>query len=243
MSEFRTENLGKGFKICVSDSHGFGTDAVLLADFASPGSGDAACDLCAGCGIVTVLWRRNGRGGRITAVELMPEACELAQRSFELNGLGADTGVINCDLRQIASVLPHGCMDVVAVNPPYKAKGSGVVSGSPSASAARHETMCSLSDVCAAAAHLLRFRGRLCMCNRPERLADAFEEMRLHGIEPKRLRFVSKSPGSKPWLFLLEGTKGGRPFLNVEPELMMYSREGVYSSEVREIYGDCGKEN
>ncbi len=38
MNEFRKEYLGSGITAFVSDDHGFGTDAVLLADFASPGS-------------------------------------------------------------------------------------------------------------------------------------------------------------------------------------------------------------
>jgi methyltransferase small len=54
-------------------------------------------------------------------------------------------------------------------------------------------------------------------------------------IEPKRLQFVSKNPDTAPWLFLLEGRKGGKPFLNVLPQF--YIRDGETDSEaVRNLY-------
>ena len=45
----------------------------------------------------------------------------------------------------------------------------------------------------------------LCICNRPERLADVICSMRANGIEPKRLRTVQKDRSSDPWLILVEG--------------------------------------
>ena len=59
--------------------------------------------------------------------------------------------------------------------------------------------------------------------------------MRANNIEPKRLRFVSKSPETAPWLFLIEGRKGGNPFMTVMPNLFMGS--GGISPELMELYG------
>ena len=95
--------------------------------------------------------------------------------------------------------------------------------------------MCSLDDLCAAAARLLKFGGRLCICQRPERLCDAICAMRDHGMEPKRLRFVTQRPGRPPWLFLLEGKKGAKPFLQVEKDLIIEG-PGGFSREVLDIY-------
>ena len=236
------EYLGSGVKVVVSESHGFGTDAVLLADFASPKRKEKACDLGTGCGIIPMLWCRNSAAGHITAVEVQPLGCEQTEKSIEISGMSDKVTVINADLREIKSFLPHACMDVVTMNPPYKAANSGIVSTANSEKIARHETMCSLSDVTEAAAHLLNFGGRLCLCNRPERLSDTIFAMKQSGIEPKRLRFVVKNPQSRPWLFLIEGRKGGKPFLNVEPMLIMYKSDGELSDEVNEIYGEY-KEN
>ncbi|MDD6275377.1 MAG: methyltransferase [Clostridia bacterium] len=242
MSAENTEYLGSGIKVVVSENHGFGTDAVLLADFASPKRKDKACDLGTGCGIIPMLWCRNQAAEHITAVEIQHQGCEQAKKSAQISGVSDKVTVIQADLREIKSVLPHACMDIVTMNPPYKAVDTGIISASESEKIARHETMCGIADVTNAAAHLLNYGGRLCLCNRPERLSDTLFAMKQSGIEPKRLRFVVKNPQSRPWLFMVEGRKGGKPYLNVEPMLIMYNSDGELSDEVTKIYGEY-KEN
>ena len=87
---------------------------------------------------------------------------------------------------------------------------------------ARHEVLCTIGDVCKSANRLLKFGGRLCMCNRPERLADVLNAMRSNNIEPKTLQLVCKDYSSAPWLFLVEGKKGAKPSLKVLPNKYMY---------------------
>lgn len=93
-----------------------------------------------------------------------------------------------------------------------------------------------MEDVCAAASRLLRFGGRLCVCQRPERLPDMMEAMRNHGIEPKRLRMVQQRGDKAPWLVLMEGKKGSRPFLQVEAPLIVEDGAGGFSPEMKRIY-------
>ena len=72
--------------------------------------------------------------------------------------------------------------------------------------------MCSIDDVCAAAAKLLQTGGRLCVCQRPERLLDVLESMRAHKIEPKRVRFVQKRGDTAPCFFWRRGTRAAGAF-------------------------------
>ena len=58
-------------------------------------------------------------------------------------------------------------------------------------------------------------------------LADCIDAMRQNGIEPKRLQFVAKADDAQPWLFLLEGRSGGKPFLNVLPLRIVGDGSGV----------------
>ncbi len=74
------------------------------------------------------------------------------------------------------------------------------------------------------------------MCQRPERLCDVLEAMRQNGIEPKRLRFVHQRPDTAPWLFLAEGKKGAKPFLQVEKPFLIEG-EGGFSRELLDLYG------
>ena len=60
--------------------------------------------------------------------------------------------------------------------------------------------------------------------------------MRSAGLEPKRVRMVSKNPQTAPWLVLVEGRKGGNPFLQVEPQLYTQSTNGDVSAELKRIY-------
>ena len=64
-----------------------GTDSILLADFARPGKRDRILDLGTGSGILPVLLLSIAPAATASAVELSPEACNLAQTNFQCNGL------------------------------------------------------------------------------------------------------------------------------------------------------------
>lgn len=237
MEEFREEFLGSGITALVSDEHTFGTDAVLLADFANIRAKDICCDLGTGCGIIPLIWCKN-EVNRIYAVEISKKAAAQAKAAAELNNLGNKLEVINCDLRDIKGKIPAGSVNVVTMNPPYTAEGAGIISSSEADKIARHGTMCGFDDICGAASYLLNYGGRLCMCIRPERMCELFVSMQSAKIEPKRIRFVAKRPGSRPWLVLVEGRRGGKSGLTVESELFVYGEGDEYSQEMKEIYKD-----
>lgn len=225
------EELGFGYRIAISKEHRFGTDAFLLADFAAPRHKDRCCDLCSGNGIVGLLMMRNYQPKSVTAVEISREAHELAAASKELSRLEGFFPV-NADLRTWRD---GGTFDLITCNPPYKKSGTGARSSGSAEAIARHEIECTVGDVCEAARRNLRFGGRLCICQRPERLADCIFEMRRCDIEPKRLRTVHKDAGSLAWLILIEGRFGGLGFMTVEKPLLMYE-SGEYSEEIKRIY-------
>lgn len=232
----KKEPLGNGIEIYVSEKHRFGTDAILLANFADPKRSDTVCDLGTGCGIIPFLWYRRREHIAVTGVEIQPDACLLAERSAEENGLSENFSVICSDLQDLKGKVPFGSFRLVTCNPPYKADGAGIRSKSVADKIARHEISCSLDDIIGVAAKLLQTSGRLCMCNRPERITDMVCSMREHGIEPKRMRIVCQRVGVEPWLVLLEGRRCGKPGLRIMPPL--YIQEGEnFSQEMIEIYG------
>ena len=238
MPEYKYEYLGSGIRVAVSKEHSFGTDAMLLADFASPKRNEKACDLGTGCGIIPMIWCRNGQAKEITAVELQEKGFLQTCESIRISSVEDKVRAVNHDLKDIKSVLGHASMDIVTMNPPYKAADAGIKSVAKAELIARHEVECNLDDICSTAAYLLNFGGRLCMCNRPERLSDTIVAMKNNGIEPKRLRLVAKTPYTRPWLFLIEGRKGGKPFMNIDPLLIIYGEDGELSKEVTDIYGE-----
>ncbi|CDZ23988.1 methyltransferase small [[Clostridium] cellulosi] len=232
--EEKIEPLGGGFFAVTSKNHTFGTDAILLSDFAAPKAAKRLCDLCSGCGIIAVLWACEGGARQIDAVEIQSDAVRLIEKSAEINGF-SNIHPINADLRALDSSY-NDCYNLVACNPPYKQAGTGGISRSTSARIARHELACTLGDIIETSSRILKGGGRLCLCHRPERLADIICLMREKGIEPKRLRFVQQRVDTKPWLVLVEGKKGAKPGLLAEPALIVESDDGGYSSEMSAIY-------
>ena len=85
------------------------------------------------------------------------------------------------------------------------------------------------------AARLLKFGGRFAVCFKPERLCDLITLMRENGVEPKRVQFVQKDENSAPWLVLVEGKKGAKPFLEVLPPIFVY-KDGEYTDFMKKIY-------
>ena len=232
------EELKSGLWVCRSKVHSFGTDAFLLTGFCGYRAKDRVCDLGTGCGIIPLLMQRYRPPKIVYAVDIQPDAIEQLRLGMEKSGGTLAIEPICADLREL-SMLPQGQLDLVTCNPPYKANAAGILSEDPQKQIARHEIAGGIGDICAAASRLLKYHGRFCLCCRPERLADVMCAMRANGIEPKRLRLVCKTPESAPWLFLLEGKKGGKPFLQIEPALFVRSG-GEMTAEAAQIchFGD-----
>lgn len=235
MTNSSYEKLTDTIKICVTAEHRFGTDAFLLTDFANPRKKDLVCDLGTGCGIIPLLMSKELAPKKIYAVDIQPQAIEQLKLSLECSGL-ENIEPICADLKELWQDAPLGMLDVVTCNPPYKAADCGIQSEMTAQKIARHEILCDINDVCRAGARLLKFGGKLCICNRPERLCDVIAAMKANDIEPKQIRFVSKTPKDAPWLFLIEGKKGGKPFLKILPQLYIQGQNG-FSEELMKIYG------
>lgn len=233
------EQLSGGLSIAVNQRHRFGTDAFLLEHFAGVRGIDTACDLCAGCGIIGLLMLRRERPPRaVTALEIEPDAVALMDAVRTQNALTERFLPLCGDLRNIRDLMPAHSHTLVTCNPPYFPAGSGYLCPETQRRNARHENevSCTIQEVCEAAAWLLQYGGRLCLCQRPERLADVLEAMRQCKLEPKRLRWVQQRPEKAPWLFLVEGKAGGKPGLTVEPPLIVEDSAGGYSAEMKHIY-------
>ncbi len=236
--ETQLENLGNNTFVCVSKDHTFGTDAIALAHFSAPKKNTVACDLGSGCGIIPMLFCRDGLCRSVTAVEIQENACRQIEKAIGINSLQEKFSVVNHDLRTITeNDIKLYSFDLVTMNPPYKAPGAGKTSLSESALIARHEIMCVFDDVTKAAVKLLKFGGRLCVCHRPERLADVICSMRENGIEPKRVRMLVHTVGKSACLVMVEGKKGASSGVVIEPDMILRNEDGTYTEKALSMYG------
>ena len=121
-------------------------------------------------------------------------------------------------------------------NPPYFDAARGAVAKGTERGLARADCTCTLSQLCAAAARLLRHGGSFCLVFRVERMAELFACLQGCGLEPKRLRLVQNTAQSAPKLLLLEARKGGKPGLSVAAPLLLRGPDGGESEELAQIY-------
>ncbi len=214
----------------------FGTDGVLLADFARCKKSDKMIDLCSGTGIVPFMLMARGDAEQGAALELQPELCRLMRRSCAENSCEDRLQVIEGDLKEIRSLCKGGCYDLVTVNPPYEPMGRGVLGQNPHRELARREVACTLEDVLSAAAYLLKPGGRLAMVHRVFRLPEIIQKMEQYRLTPSRLRLVQGYAGERPTVVLIEGILHSRRELEAEPTLILHRDDGEMSDELLAIY-------
>lgn len=217
----------------------FGIDSVLLSDFAKGAKKHKkVVDLCTGNGVIAILLSAKlPKAKEIIGVEIQEYSVELANRSIEMNDLQDKITIINKDLLKVKKDIQAGSVDLVVCNPPYKPKGSGIINEKDSKTIARHEISCTLEDIIKEASRELNFGGSFCMVHKVERMTDIFYLLRKHGLEPKRMRLIYPQVGEPANLVLIEGVKGGKPFLNMEPPIYVYKDKNEYTDQIYDIYG------
>lgn len=214
----------------------FGMDAVLLSAFARVGKGQVCADLGCGNGVIPILLAGRTEGARFCGLEIQADIADMARRSVRYNSLEDKVNIITGDIKEATSIFGAASFDVVTSNPPYLAQSRGLTNEAGHKALARHELACTLEDVVAAAAGLLRPGGHFFLVHRPFRLTEIICSMREHRLEPKRMRLVCPYVDKEPAMVLIEGTRGGNTGITVEKPLIIYERENVYTPEVMRLY-------
>ena len=218
----------------------FGTDSVLLADFAKPRRGERIADLGSGNGAIAMLLAGHRPDLEIEAVELQPELADMAARSVLLNGLEGRVRVHCMDMREAWRTIGRERCSLVVCNPPYGEPGGGFERSTEAERIARGGPGLSPADAAASAASLLKYGGRFCAVFPARRAFEMMMAMAENGLAPKRVRSVHARADRAPKLMLIEGIKGGGSGLNWLPPLILYEVDGGVSAEWRRIYGAEG---
>lgn len=218
----------------------FGMDAVLLCNFASVRKNEKVLDMGTGNGIIPVLMLGHYGVGTYTGLEIQAGNVDMARRSVAYNKIENSVSIVQGDMKEASSIFGGASYDVVTTNPPYMNENHGLVNPTGAKAIARHEVMCTLEDVVREASKVLKSGGRFYMVHRPSRLTEIIYTMQQYHIEPKRMQMVHPYADKEANMVLIEGIRGGRPQMRVEPPLIVYEKDGSYTEMVQKIYGDAG---
>ncbi len=221
----------------IKSSAGFqyGTDQVLLADFARVKNHAHVCDLGAGSGILTLLLIGRSEGLRVEALEIDPVQADRMRRCMLLNGLEEAVSVRHGDIRQVRQLWPPGCFQLVVCNPPYHDKRAAQ-DMPDTEKQARTEWGCTYMEVCSAAKWLLCNKGRFVAMCPAGRMAEMIAALSANRLQVKRLRMVQPSAAKPPYLCLIEAMAGAKPGLQAETALLLQAEDGNMSREVMAMY-------
>ena len=193
----------------------FTSDSVLLSKFVKGKKNDVVADFCAGSGIVGLHFLcLNPHIKSVTLYEMQPALSDMSARTIAYNGFGCASAV--CSRVQDIGAECNGRFSLVLCNPPYER--GGFENADYKKAVCRKEITVTLADIVDAARRALKFGGRLALVNRADRLAEVLYAMKSRGIEPKRLQFVRGRAGAKPYLILVEGTKGAKEGVEILPD-------------------------
>ena len=203
----------------------FGIDAVLLSNFAKVKKNEIVLDLGTGTGILPILLAGKTEGNHFTGLEIQEDSADMARRSVEHNNLQDRIDIVTGDIKEAFSIFKPKLFDVIVSNPPYMLADHGLKNPNDALAIARHELMCNLDDIMRESSKLLADgKGRFYMIHKPFRLTEILVAMNKYRIEPKRIQFVYPYIDKEPTMVLIEGLRGGKSRVKIEPPIIMYEK-------------------
>ena len=182
-------------------------DSMLVADFVDTSKvSGKIIDLGTGNAPIP-LFLTLKTNSPIFAVDIQEDACKLAKKSVEINGLENQITVINENIKDIYKKVGHDEFEVVVSNPPYfKYIESSKVNKNDFLTIARHEVLITLEELVSEAKKLI-------------------------------IRFVhSKEDDDEALLVLICARKNKKSVVKVLKPLYVYDKNGNYTSEVKNIF-------
>jgi tRNA1Val (adenine37-N6)-methyltransferase len=199
----------------------FSIDAIILSRFIRIRKTEKAIDLGTGCGILPILLSQTTPVHSLVGVEIQKALAELAQRNVQLNHLDHRITILHQDYTTLKQTLSPGSFDVVYSNPPYRKALTGRVNPATEKAIARHEIKGTIGNLIEMASYLLPTRGRCYLIYAASRAIDLLVSLRLHRLEPKRIRLIHPKSGEEAKFILVESAKGGGKELKVEAPLFL----------------------
>ena len=201
-----------------------GTDALLLATWASLDGAFRILDAGTGCGIIALMVAQRAQQAKVVGVELEPEAVAQARDNAERSPFSDRVSIIASSIQSFAAdPLNRGNFDAFLINPPFfhgKPK-----SPDPARNLARHDDALPLQDLVVSARRLLREQGQLQIVWPYDRWEELKEEARQGGFQLVRFATVQGRPETEVTRVLSQWCSSGDADLEPEQEVI-YIEQG-----------------
>lgn len=214
----------------------FGTDAILLQNFARLKPRARGVDLGTGTGILPILLCARHPHVTFDAVEIQEDCADMARRSVQMNNLQERIRVHAMDLKDAPQKLDQAGYDAVVCNPPYGKRGGVLYNPNDALAIARHEIKTDLNGVIQSGAALLKNGGRFFLVHQADRLPEIAWRMHEKDLPLKRVRLVQPGEGKRAHLVLIEAVKQGGEGCIMLPPLVLHDGQGRPTQELERIY-------
>lgn len=194
----------------------FTSDSILLSKFARAKYGDKVADFCSGSGVVGFHFLcLHPEIKELALFEMQEELADMSKRTAELNSFKCE---IFCTRLQDIESRFNDAFSLILCNPPYER--GGFENADYKKAVCRKEITLTLPEIIDVAFYKLKFGGRFALLNRADRTAELLYLLKKRGLEPKRIQFVSGAEGDKPYIVMVEATKGGKEGVEVLPAIV-----------------------
>lgn len=226
--------LGTKLNIESEVGKAFNLDTIVVSDFARiPKGSKLVCDF--GCGNAAIMMYLSQKtSANILGIELQEKRYIQAIRNISMNNLEKQLSVLNVDLKTLNL---DKKADVIVSNPPFfKVNDSTKRSDDLDMEIAKHELFLTLEDLIIAVRKNIKHGGLFYMVHKADRLDEIIILLNKYDLRLKRIRFVHPTLDAKPNQVLIEARFKGEGFLIVEPPLIQFKEQNLYSDEMNDIY-------
>ena len=223
-----------------TDSFMFSLDSVLLSNFVTINkSTKKILDIGTGNAPIPMMLTKR-TNAIIDAVEIQEESYNLAIESIKYNKFNNQINIINANVNEIYKDLGNNCYDVIVSNPPYYSADM-LSSLNNSKKIARNDDSLKIENIFMIAKRLLKNNGNIAIVIDTKRLVDVILTMKKYSIEPKKIQFIYPKSDKISNIFLIEGTKNGKPGLKILNSIILQDDKNKYTKNIEMLLKEFGK--
>lgn len=220
-------------QFCIDDSQcamKIGTDGVLLGAWAFNGRCPREIlDIGAGSGLLSLMMAQRFTESKITGIEIVPSAAEIARSNIESSPWGNRIEILN---ENALAYHPHRQFEAIISNPPFY--NEAIKPADEKRKLARHGQELNIESLILVSKELLKENGYLAFIAPAHRSDEIVYLLTLNHLDTERITFVSPKYQAEPNRVLIEAIKGtARQYRN--ETLFIRQHGGQYSPQYKDL--------